>query len=67
MDKSLGDIVLVLSIVNWTLGFGIPQWNLLSFNTIKKEIYKLKNQSYALYCHASCGPTFGGGHDYILR
>ncbi|KAM3144769.1 hypothetical protein pb186bvf_003078 [Paramecium bursaria] len=40
-----------------------PSMKSFIFQYNKKEIYKLKNQSYAQYCHASYGPTFGGGHD----
>ena len=36
------------------------------FNYDKKEIYNLKNKGYAIYCSADYGPTFGGGHDFII-
>ena len=36
------------------------------FHYDKKEIYNLKNKGYAIYCSADYGPTFGGGHDFII-
>ncbi|KAM3144789.1 hypothetical protein pb186bvf_003098 [Paramecium bursaria] len=44
-----------------------PSMKSFIFQYNKKEIYKLKLQTHALYCnYASYGPTFGGGHDIYI-
>ena len=30
------------------------------------EIYYNKDSNYNIYCHSNYGPTFGGGHDFLI-
>ena len=36
------------------------------FSLNDKAIYYNKNSNYNIYCGSSCGPTFGGGSDFLL-
>ena len=57
-------------------GFTDAQWDKSSsyktgsngfiFSLDNKEIYYNKNSDYNIYCNSNRGPTFGGGHDFVI-
>ncbi|MCQ2821662.1 MAG: TLD domain-containing protein [archaeon] len=41
--------------------------NAFVFSLNKRKIYGIKNDEKAIYCKDDFGPTFGGGHDILVR
>ncbi|KAM3140476.1 hypothetical protein pb186bvf_007456 [Paramecium bursaria] len=44
-----------------------PSFQSFIFQYNKKQIYKLKNQQYAVYANRDYGPTYGNGHDLTIN